>query len=279
MVRMLEVDREVDGVPVSYELASSPELVAPRVLTSEADFAVLPTNMAAKIAAGGVPYRLAALIGFGVVYVVSTDDSVRGWDDLKGRSVAAVGRGSAADAVFRYLSGRSGVEPGRDVQLRYLPHLELAQLLIAGREPIAMLPEPFVTRVLMQRPGSRVVLDLQEEWRRAAGSETPLAMSALVVRAATARRAPRLVKAFLARFADSTLWVNEHPREAGLLVEKHGLGFAAAEAEAAIPRCNIRFVAAAQARPAVEAFLAVLLASQPDSIGGKLPDDDFYLAP
>ena len=278
MVRMLEADREVAGVPVAYELAASPDLVAPKVLTGELDFAVLPTNMAAKIAASGVRYRLAALVGFGVVYVISSDDTVRGWQDLKGRSVAAVGRGSAADAAFRYLASRNGLDVDRDLQLRYLPHLELAQLAIAGRESLAVLPEPFVTKVLLKQPRFRVALDAQAEWERAAGAQTPLAMSALVVKAETARRYPALVKALLGRFADSTRWVNENPAEAGRLVEKHGLGFSAAEAEAAIPRCNIRYVPAAQARPAVEAFLKVLLDAQPDSIGGRLPDDAFYLA-
>ncbi len=278
MVRMLETDREINGVPVTYELAPSPDLVAAKVLTGELDFAVLPTNMAAKIASGGVRYRLAALVGFGVLYVISSDDSVRSWQDLKGRSVAAVGRGSAADAVFRYLAGRNGLDVDRDMQPRYLPHLELAQLAIAGREPLAVLPEPFVTKVLLKQPRFRVVLDAQAEWDRAAGGRTPLAMSALVVKAETARRSPALVAAVLRRFSESSRWVNEHPAEAGLLVEKHGLGFSAAEAEAAIPRCNIRYVPAAEARPAVEAFLGVLLASQADSIGGRLPDDAFYLA-
>jgi len=41
-----------------------------------------------------VRYRLAALIGFEVAYMVASDDSIRGWQDLAGRSVAAVGRTS-----------------------------------------------------------------------------------------------------------------------------------------------------------------------------------------
>lgn len=278
MVRMLEIDRQVGGVPVSYELAASPELVAPKVLTGELDFAVLPTNMAAKIAAGGVGCCLAAVVGFGVVYVITSDETVRGWKDLSGRTVAAVGRGSAADAAVRYLLARNGLDAERDVRLRYMPHVELAQLAIAGRETLAVLPEPFVTKVLLQQPRFRVALDAQAEWERAAGPGAPLAMSVLVVKAETARRYPALVRAFLERYADSTRWVNSHPREAGSLVEKHGLGFSAAEAEAAIPRCNIRFVPAAEARPAVEAFLRVLLASSPDAIGGRLPGDAFYLA-
>ncbi len=278
MVRMLEVDREVAGVPVSYELAASPEIVAPKVLTGELDFAVLPTNMAAKIASGGVPYRLAALVGLGVVYVVTSDESIRGWPDLRGRSVAAVGRGSAADAVVRYLLARNGLDPERDLQLRYLPHLELAQLAIAGREPVAVLPEPFATKVMLQQPRFRVALDLQAEWERAAGPASPLAMSVLVVKSGTADRYLALVRAFLQRYEASTRWVNEHPREAGALVEKHGLGFSAAEAESAIPRCNIRYFPASAARPAVEAFLRVLLAFSPDAIGGRLPGDEFYLA-
>jgi len=74
-------------------------------------------------------------------------------------------------------------------------------------------------------------------------------MRSLVVKEETARRSPALVAALLERYKGSTLWANEHPREAGILVEKHGLGFTSAEAEAAIARCNIRFVPARAARP------------------------------
>jgi NitT/TauT family transport system substrate-binding protein len=140
-----------------------------------------------------------------------------------------------------------------------------------------VLPEPFVSKVLLQKPAFRVAIDLQADWVRAAGPSTPLAMSVLVVKAETVRRSPDAVRALLARYAESTRWVNEHPREAALLVEKHALGFSAAEAEAAIPRCNIRCVPAREAKPAVEAFLRVLLSFSPEAIGGRLPDDAFYL--
>ncbi len=277
MVRMLEKDDRIEGVPVAYDLASSPDLAAARVLNGELDFAALPTSMAARIYNGGVRYRLAAVIGFGVLYVISADPSVGGWGDLRGRAIAAAGRGSTADVAFRYLLTRNGLDPAQDLTLRYYPPLELAQLAIAGREPVAVLPEPFVTKVLLQKPGFRVVIDAQEEWLRNAGPEAPLAMSALLIKAETARRYPALARAVLARYAESSVWVNGHPREAGVLAEKHGLGFASAEAEAAIPRCNIRFVPARAARPAVDAFLRILLASSPDAIGGRLPDDAFYL--
>jgi NitT/TauT family transport system substrate-binding protein len=278
MVRMLENDALVEGAPVSYEMAASPDIVAARVLTGEVDFAALPTSMAAKLVAGGVRYKMAAVIGYGVLYVVSRDAGVRGASDLKGRTVAAVGKGSAADLAFRHVLAAAGIDPERDITLRYLPHAELAQLAIAGREPLAVLPEPFATKVLLQRPDFRVAVDVQQEWLRAVGERAPLALSVLVVKAETSERRPAVVRAFLQRWAESTAWVNAHPGEAGVLVEKHGLGFAAAEASAAIPRCNIRYVPAGEARPAVEAFLRVLLASAPDAVGGRLPDDAFYLA-
>jgi NitT/TauT family transport system substrate-binding protein len=274
---MLEKDDKIEGVPVVYDFASSPDLAAARVLNGELDFAALPTNMAARIYNGGVRYRLAAVIGFGVLYVISADPSVGGWADLRGRAIAAAARGSTADVAFRYLLSRNGLDPAGDLTLRYYPPLELAQLAIAGREPVAVLPEPFVTKVLLQKPGFRVVIDVQQDWLRNAGPGAPLAMSSLMVKAETAHRYPALVRAVLARYAESSAWVNEHPHDAGVLAEKHDLGFASAEAEAAIPRCNIRFVPARKSRQAVNAFLGILLASSPDAIGGRLPDDAFYL--
>jgi NitT/TauT family transport system substrate-binding protein len=59
-------------------------------------------------------------------------------------------------------------------------------------------------------------------------------------------------------------------------VEKHDLGLKAAVAAAAIPRSAYVFTPAPEARADVEALLSVFLRIEPKSIGGRLPDPEFY---
>ena len=51
---------------------------------------------------------------------------------------------------------------------------------------------------------------------------------------------------------------------------------AAAVAEKAIPKCNIKYIDGNEMMDALSGFLAAMETVNPASIGGKLPADDFY---
>jgi NitT/TauT family transport system substrate-binding protein len=56
-----------------------------------------------------------------------------------------------------------------------------------------------------------------------------------------------------------------------------GIGNDAAIVETAIPNCNIVFVTGAEMKAALENLYNILAEVQPKAIGGKLPDEGFYL--
>lgn len=94
-----------------------------------------PTGMVAAMAAGSLDVGLMSLhtavtiIGAGhpmrVFWVVSSRGdfewfarpAIRGWGDLRGRTVAIGGFGTLTDVMTRYVLRRHGLEPGRDVTL------------------------------------------------------------------------------------------------------------------------------------------------------------------
>jgi NitT/TauT family transport system substrate-binding protein len=128
---------------------------------------------------------------------------------------------------------------------------------------------------LQGRPDLRRIGDIQEEWIRAGGGAN-YPMTVLAVDADFARANPDAMRIILNAYRASTEWVVTHPEEAGALVEKHELGIPARVAQAAIPRSNYVFLAARQARPAIEALFRIFLEFSPESIGGALPADSFY---
>ena len=83
--------------------------------------------------------------------------------------------------------------------------------------------------------------------------------------------------AFLTEYAASTAWVNENPAEAGALSEQFGL-FPAAVATKAIPNCNITFMEGDEMKKNAENFLSIMFDYAPATIGGAMPEDDFYFA-
>ncbi len=278
MIKMMDAQPTLgDNVKAEYVIEQTPDTLSAKLLTGEIDIATIPTNLAAKLYNKGVAYQLAAMNTWGVMYVVTNGAAINSWADLKGKQIDSSSQGSAADIVFRYLLNKNGINPDKDATLKYIASpVEQAQLSITGSSKISVLPEPWVSTVLSKNQDTKVALDLQKEWTRLNGAEVPFAQTCLVVKADFASQNPEVMTKFLEEYANSIDWVNKNPAEAGELIKKQDIGIPADVAAAAIPRCNLRYMSAIEAKPSVEKFLQILLDFSPDSIGGKLPDAKFY---
>ncbi|MDR3276308.1 MAG: ABC transporter substrate-binding protein [Treponema sp.] len=276
MILLFENPPRVRGFDLKLEALAQADLVAAKLISGEAKVGVLPPNVAAKIAASGRDIQIAAVIGTGMLSLLSADPSVQRIEDLRGKTVEVAGQGATPDYVFRRILLAHGLDPDRDLRLSYsLAYPEIAQSRIAGRVGIALLPEPFATQAQAGRPDLRRVGDVQDEWIKT-GGEANYPMTALVVDGEFARNNRLVVQTILEALRLSTQWVSSHPAEAGLLVDKHDLGIAGRVAAAAIPRSNYVFIRAAEARPALESLFRAFLEYAPQSIGGSLPADRFY---
>lgn len=278
LVKMVEEKPDlVPGVTFNYTVLTSPEQMSAKIIAGEADIAAVPTNLAAILYNKGIPIKLAAITNWGVMYVIGSE-LITSWSDLKGREIGVTGKGNTPDLLFRYFLGANGVDPEKDLQIRYYASpKELANLVIAGKVTLATLPEPWITEALSRNSDLKVLLDYQTEWSRLEKQKEAYPQSALVVKSALAAANPALVDTFLEAAIAANNWVVEHPEAAGPYAEKH-LAISAAAATEAIPRCNLRLVRAYLVRSEIEHYLEKLYSFEPQSIGGKLPDAGFYLS-
>ena len=277
IIRLFETPPPISGFDVNVEALAQSQLVAARFLSGEAKVGILPPDVAAKIASSGKDIRVAAIIGTGMLSLLSSDSAVRDINDLRGNTVEVAGQGATPDYVFRRILEARGLTPDQDVKLGYsLAYPEIAQSLIAGRISIGLLPEPFATMARLGRPDLRSVADIQDEWKKITGGENyPLTL--LVVDGAFADANAGAVTAILNAVKDSIEWVQAHPADAGVLVEKHELGLRAAVVTAAVPHSSYVFIPAAEGRQSLETLFRAFLEYEPVSIGGALPADRFYL--
>ena len=138
---------------------------------------------------------------------------------------------------------------------------------------IAMMPQPFVTIAQTQVEGLRIAVNLTEVWEELDNGST-LITGVVVVRSDFAEKHPQQIAAFLEEYKESTEYVMQIFR-AAQLIEKFNI-FKAAVAQKAIPYCNITFMEGEEMRDAIKGYLNVLFNQNPKSIGGKMPEDDFY---
>jgi NitT/TauT family transport system substrate-binding protein len=276
MLRLFEELPEVPGFDVKVEALAQADLMAARFLSGEAKIGILPPNIAAKIASSDKDIRAVAVIGSGMLSLLSSDPGVRSLEDLKDKTVEVAGQGATPDYVFRRILFSCGLVPDRDLKLGYsMAPPEIAQSLIAGKVSTALLPEPFATMAVLGRSDLKHVADIQEEWAKAGGHGN-YPMTLLVVDGAFASANPEALGKILDAVKSSIDWVSSHPAEAGALAEKHNLGFKAGVVASAVPNSNYVFIPAAVARPSLEALFRVFLENAPASIGGDLPADVFY---
>jgi len=276
MLELMKSKPVFDGVASRYEIVSTPDLMVSRILTGSADFAFLPLNLAANLYAKGVPILLAATTGDGVLYVLSSRSDVHSVADLRGKTIYDISRGSTPEFLLDYVLEHNGIDPKRDVRIDFAySHIELAAQMAAGRVDLGVLPEPFATIALSKNKNLHVAVDLQRAWAGLHQSENPYPTSAFVVRRTLANEHPALVSRVMEAERRSIGWVVSHPKEAGVIAERY-LGLPGPIVAAAMPRLNLRFASAADAYPEVQAFLEEFLSFDPESIGGRLPDEGFY---
>ena len=279
MVRLFETPpHPADGSLVRLVAVPSADLMIAKLVSGEYDAGVLPINIAAKLYSAGIPLRLAAIVGDGMVSFLSSDPSISSLSDLRGKRIYVAGQGATPDFLLRRLLKGAGLESEKDLRLDYsLPYPEAASALAAGRIACAILPEPFATMARLANPSLGSPLDLGALWTRQTG-QASYPMTAFVVSARLAADRPQAVKSILDSCAASIAWVVDRPAEAGALVERLDLGLKAGIAAKAIPLSAYVFRLAPEARPAVEALLDVFLDLVPASVGGRLPDEGFYAA-
>jgi len=258
----------------SVSLSSAPDEITAKFISGEIDAAAVPINLASVLyqkLEGNV--RLAAIDTLGVLYILDSSDSVHSFADLAGKTLYATGQGSTPEYILNYLLEKNGIEGQVTVEYK-AEHSELAALLASGEVSLGMLPEPNVTAAHAKNQTLRVALDLTEEWSSVC--QTQLVQGVLIVRADYAQAHAEATNALLKDFGESVSFVNESPDEASAKLEEYGILPSAAIAKQAIDRCNIVCITGEEMKTAAAGMLQVLFDANPKSVGGALPENDFY---
>lgn len=258
----------------TVSIEASPDALNPRIISGEVDVAAVPVNLASVLynkLDGDI--SVLAVSTLGVLYVVEAGSEVNSVADLAGKTVYATGQGATPEYILNYLLDKNGVS--ESVEVNYVgEHAALATMLANGSAEIGMLPEPNVTSTLAGTDNLRIALNLTEEWNKVCSTE--LVQGVVIARKSFVNEHPEAIEQFLREYEKSSTFVNENIDEAAKLIVDAGILGNVEIAKKAIPNCNISFSKGEAMHKAVEGMLTVLFEANPKSIGGKLPDKDFY---
>ena len=264
----------------SYEftMVTAADELLPQVISGQLDIALIPANVASILyqrTQGEV--RVIDINTLGVLYAVSGDDSIESAADLRGKTIYLTGKGTTPDYVLQYLLEENGIAL-EEVTLEYKSEAaEVAAILAQTPDAVGILPQPFATVALSKNEALKTVLDLTEEWDLLnEDGKSRLVTGVTVARSEFLEENPQAAAEFLENHKASTQFINGNVEEGAALVEWAGIVENAAIAKKAIPYCNITCITGEEMKEALSGYLEVLYGLNPESVGGALPEEDFY---
>jgi len=238
---------------------------------------VVPVQAAANLHNRGFPIRLANVMTNGLLYILSDQPDVNTIGDLAGRKVAVPFRGDTPEIIFGQLLDHADLSEG-DVEIVYTATpIEAMQLLLAGRVSAALTAEPAATAAILKgkQAGKTIhrAVSVQDAWGEMTGGAPVVPQAGLAVTGAFTESHGDTVPAILEILRETTGDVLADPQAAAKNASE-ALGQPAPLIAASVPHCNLVARPAGEARPDIERMLSAM---DLDKIGGKLPDDAFYL--
>lgn len=265
----------------SFKVWRNPDEMRAGLTSGTMGALVLPVQVAANLYNRGMKLKLLNIMTRGLIYIVSTDAGIDGFPALKGRKLAVPFRNDMPDLVVARLLSHYGMAPGTDLAVENTGSpIEAMQMLMAGRVDAVLAPEPACTAAIMMGKLAgkdvRRVIDVQAVWGEVTGNEPVLPQAGLALTDALSAAVPGLADGLQAALEAAADKVNADPENAAR-VAAPSLDFPEPVLAASIATSKLVAIRAGAARPAIEAMLSTLADSDPAIIGGRLPDDGFYL--
>lgn len=249
----------VDGDTFHIRWIDSPEIMQSLLVKQEADIAVLPMINAANLYNKNLPYNLAGCPIWGTLYVLSRDS-------LK-PPVYVFGRGTTPEILARQSLTNFKDE---DFRFTFSSAGELTQALLSGRANSAVLSEPFISIAINKDKSLKIVADLNRcEGKASAGFPQTAIMwhNKLNEKKST-------IDSLLSASCNSTA---KYPEKAIGILEKEKVFAKDMLNKSSVERCRISYKPAGQIKDDIRSFLELIYGYEPKALGGKLPDDNFFI--
>ena len=283
LMRMADTGVAVDGRvrPARFQLWQGADQLRVMLARGEVDYSATPANLPALMANRGEPVRLLNVSVWGLLWLVSRDPEVHGFADLRGRTLLTPFRRDMGAIALHELFKAQGLEPDKDIALRQTRDaLDAVALMLAGQGDHAVLPEPTASLLLYRSrqqgaaPLHRVQ-SLEAAWAAGFPQQPELPQAGVMASAARAGD-DALTQAIVVAYADASRWCKADPPACAALAQRYLPQMPLPALEESIRVTRLDGVPAAEARPQLEALYRLILDSQPEAVGGRLPAPGFY---
>lgn len=266
----------LDEDDYNFSIVASPDEIVPMIVQGKVDIAAIPANLSSVLyKKTEKQVSVLAVNTLGVLYLVENGTTVQSVEDLKGKTIYASGKGATPEYALNSVLAANGIDPAADVTIEYkAEHAEVVSALAADNTAVGLLPQPFVTTAIMKNDQLRVALDLNELWE-SGSDDSKLVTGVVIVRNEFLEKYPEAVNDFMEDYRESVDFVNSDVGAAAKIIGAHDI-IAEPVAVKAIPECSIVFIDGEEMKTILSGYLSTLEKQNPETIGGAVPDDNFY---
>lgn len=200
----------------------------------------------------------------GGMYFLAEGEEIYLLADLLGRNLWTLSADSPLRDMTEILWARTGL--AEELQWQEGSLDEITAGLSQG--DVALLSEPYASRVLAENPKVGELLSLRGQW----GSAMPVGV--VVVRNEVLAAHEKAVTLFLSDLESSILWVTEESE--GEKMAELGYGDSADQWDLLLARSNLYLQTGSAMQSGLQSFYVTLFQGNPATIGGGVPYDDFY---
>ena len=265
---------------ISFKIFESPQSELPQLLKNEIDIAFLAPENAAKV----FEKTDGAIIALGIVQnsnlcLFTNSETYASVENLKGETVICPSETREIILLKKFLAQKgisfsekrsNSSEIENSVILDFsVPLSNIANNLILGKSKFALLSEPYAT--VATKNSSKII---RVEKITENDSSTPVLLLVASEKFVSKNRAT--INKFIDIYKQATEWTLKNQSKASILCEKYMKGQKANILRLSIPASNITFRNALAGKSDIENLLNFFLEYSPETIGSKIPSDDFY---
>lgn len=275
--KLIKDDKKIGSVNIESAIEKTTEALTSDILKGEPDIAVVPSNLAAQAYNKGIGYQIVGTVGWGSMFLVSSDPEIKTIDSVRGKEVCNIGRGLTPDIVFKGALKNKGIDAQKELNFSYVSAAsELPPLLISGKAKIAVVPEPALSAIEVKKKDLRIISDLNEEWKTILSSQYGFPQSTLIVKERLLKTNKDFVDKFIKSVEQDINWVTENKKEAASISKELGITINNAIIPKALEKANIKFVNIKETKSVYKKYFEKLKEFEPKNIGGKVPDEKIF---
>jgi len=265
---------KIQNISLSYSpnMYNSPSDITAEIMAGRFDIACLPVNLAVNLYNKGIDLKIGAINTLGVLYILENGEMIEDLSSLEGKTILTAERGSMPEYILQYILDENNIS----AKIEFLSSFdEVATEVINNQGTIVMLPEPKATATIIKSGGTvRSAISLTDEWNKI--NPTTLAQGCIIfsqnfIESGKAETFLSDYKASIEFMSnpDNIDLASEYAVNANILPSL-------AIAKSSIPKSNIIYIDGNEMKDILNGVYGILNIANPDSIGGKLPDNNIY---